>query len=105
MIDNVVANLPLEILHEIFQKVAVSFRPVDDDKRLRGEICITERPPRNNDIYLNFYSEKIHEFAKYRLVSKRWKTVADAFLFHDIYITLPSVREPRRGGARHSLEQ
>jgi hypothetical protein len=100
MMDNVAANLPLEILHEIFQKVAVSFRPVDYDKRSRGEICITERAPRNNDIYLNFYSEKIHEFAKYRLVSKRWKTVADAFLFRDIYITLPSVREPRRGGAR-----
>lgn len=98
--DNVATNVPLEILHEIFQKVAVSFRPVDHDKRPRGEIYITERVPRNNDIYLNFHSEKIREFAKYRLVSKRWKTVADAFLFHDIYITLPSVREPRRGGAR-----
>ena len=98
--DSVAANLPLEILHEIFQKVAGSFNSFDYEEHPRQKLYITERVPRNNDIYLNFHSEKIREFAKYRLVSKRWKTVADAFLFHDIYITLPSAREPRKGRGR-----
>ena len=98
--DSVAANLPLEILHEIFQKVAGSFNSFDYDEHPRRKLYITERVPRNNDIYLNFHSEKIREFAKYRLVSKRWKTVADAFLFHDIYITLPSAREPRKSRGR-----
>src|SRR5438046_1465918 len=94
------ANLPLEILHEIFNNVAISFPSFGDDKHPRREMYIIERIPRNNDIYTSFHSEKIHEFATYRLVSKKWKPVADAFLFHDIYITLTSARQPRKRGGQ-----
>src|SRR5947207_8385276 len=94
------ANLPLEILHEIFNQVAISFGSLRDDKHPRQGMNTTETIPRNNDIYTSFHSKKIHEFAKYRLVSKQWKPVADAFLFDDIYITPTSARQPRNRGGR-----
>src|SRR5947207_13513058 len=94
------ANLPLENLHEIFNQVAISFRSLRDDKHPRQGMNATETMPRNNDIYTSFHSKKSHEFAKYRLVSKQWKPVADAFLFHDIYITPASARQPRKRGGR-----
>jgi hypothetical protein len=69
-------KLPAEILEKIFGYVEVLW--LEDQMDYPPISFVGRKPP----------SVQSSLFAKYRLVSKHWKTVADAFFFREIAIDL-----------------
>ena len=83
---NLASNLPLDILHQIFENVESSASELDPYEFDPDTINYTPRNPRFDSTKI---SVGMREFTQYRLVSQNWKLVADTFLFRTLHIHLP----------------